>query len=74
MILSFCWYFISCFTGVYINTQKIIITNTLISFCLSLMYPFGYDLIAGVFRISALREQKKDKQCLYITSKVISII
>ena len=53
--LIFFWYFISCFCGVYINTQIILIQDTIFSFLLSMIYPFGINLIPGIFRISALR-------------------
>jgi hypothetical protein len=74
MLLLFFWYFIACFCGVYVNSQIILIKDTLISFCLSMIYPFGLNLIPGFFRISALREAKKDKKCIYKTSLIIASI
>ena len=41
LLLVFFWYFISCFCAVFINTQVILYSDTLISFGLSLLYPFG---------------------------------
>ena len=35
------WYFVSCFCAVYKNTQIILIKDTLISFGISMLYPFG---------------------------------
>ena len=72
--LIFFWYFISCFCGVYINTQIILIQDTIFSFLLSMIYPFGINLIPGIFRISALRAKKKDKKCLYKFSGFVSLI
>ena len=74
IILSFCWYFISCFCLVYVNTQVILISDTFISFGLSMLYPFGLNLLPGFFRIPALRANKKDKKCLYKLSNYIALI
>ena len=74
ILLFFFWYFISCFCGVYKNTQIILITDTMISFALSLVYPFGLYLLPGIFRIPALRAKKKDKKCLYKFSNIVALI
>ena len=73
-LMLFFWYFISCFCAVYNNTQIILIKDSLISFGLSMLYPFGLNLIPGIFRIPALRAEKKDKKCLYIASQYIALI
>ena len=74
-LLSFIfWYFISGFCAVYTNTQIILIENTFISFGVSMIYPFGLNLLGGIFRIPALRAPKKNKQCLYKFSLLVSII
>ena len=39
------WYFLSCFCAVYRNTQINLINDTLISFGLSLLYPFPLYII-----------------------------
>jgi len=70
----FFWYFIACFCAVYKNTQNILIKNTLISFGLSMIYPFGLNLLPGIFRIPALRAPKKDKKCLYKISNLVAMI
>jgi hypothetical protein len=74
LLLLFFWYFISCFCGVYVNTQIIFIKNTLTSFALSMVYPFGINLLPGLFRIPALRDKKKDKKCLYKISRYVAMI
>ena len=74
LLMLFFWYFISCFCAVYKNTQIILFKDTLISFGLSNLYPFGINLIPGIFRITALRDEKKDKKCLYIFSQYVAII
>jgi hypothetical protein len=74
LLMLFFWYYISCFCAVYKNTQIILIKDTLYSFGLSMIYPFGLNLIPGIFRIYALRSQKKDKECLYKVSTIIALI
>ena len=74
LLLLFFWYFISCFCAVFINTQTILLKDSIISFGLSLLYPFGYYLIPGIFRIHALKAKIKDKICLYETGKILSLI
>ena len=74
IFMVFFWYFISCFCAVYKNTQIILIKDTLISFALSMSYPFGLNLLPGMFRIPALRASKKDKKCLYKASGLIALI
>ena len=74
IILLFCWYYISCFCGVYVNTQVHLIKDTIISFCCGLIYPFIICLIPGIFRICSLRARNKDKICLYKFSIFIQLI
>ena len=74
IFMLFFTYFISCFCVVYVNTQIVLIKNTLLSFTLSMIYPFGINLFPGFFRIPALRAKNQDKKCLYIISKIIAII
>ena len=74
LLLFFFWYFISCFCAVYTNTQTILLKDTLISFTLSMLYPFGKNIIPGLFRIPALRAKNKDKQILYKISHILSLL
>ena len=74
LLLFFFWYFVSCFCGVYVNTQIILLNDTLISFGLSMVYPFGLNLLPGLLRIPALKDKKKDKECMYTISRYISLI
>ena len=73
-LLLFFWYFISCFCAVYINTQLILIDDTLMSFLLSTLYPFLISLFPGIFRLPALRAKNKDKESLYKFSEIISLL
>ena len=73
ILLSICfWYYISCFCAVFSNTQIILIKDTIISFVLSMLYPFGLNLIPGLLRIPALKS--KDRKCLYFISLLIAFI
>ena len=66
------WYYISCFCAVYKNTQYYLIKDTTISFCLSLLYPFGLNLLPGILRIPSLNGT--NKECMYKISKIIQLI
>ena len=73
--LSFIFaYYVSCFCGIYIHTQIHLIKDTVLSFGLSLIYPFGIYLIPGIFRIPALYSKKKNGSYLYKFSQLIQII
>ena len=61
------------FGVIYKNTQFHLLKDTLISFGLSLLYPFAIYLIPGFFRIQALSDPKKKKECLYKFSKILQI-
>ena len=75
LLFLFYWYFISCFCGVFINTQIILFKDTIISFCLSMIYPFGLYLLPGIFRIPALKgENNNNGKYLYQISKIIAFI
>ena len=68
------WYYLSCFGAVYKNTQIHLLKDTLLSFGLSLIYPFGLNILPGLFRIPSLRKETKVHNGLYILSKIIQII
>jgi len=74
LFLVFFWFYISSFCAVYQNTQIYLIKDTIISFSLSLLYPFGICLIPGILRIKSLNANKKDKECVYILSKILQLI
>ena len=73
LLITF-WTFITCFCGVYKNTQVHLINDSIIGFVMSLIYPLVIYLIPGIFRINALRSVKKDKNYLYKISKLIQMI
>ena len=68
------WYYISCFCAVYINTQIILIKDSLISFGISMLYPFGINIFPGIFRIYALRAKTRNRICSYKFSQLLSLI
>ena len=65
LLLLFFTYYITCFCGIYVNTQFHLLKDSTISFGLSLLYPFLIYLIPGIFRIPSLNAKNKNKQCLY---------
>ena len=74
IFLGFFWYYISMFGAIYRNTQVHLLKDTIISFILSLLYPFGIYLIPGLFRIPALSNRKNKRECLYNFSKVLQLL
>ena len=72
--LFFFWVYISCFCAVYKNTQIHLINDTLLSFSLSLTYPFGIYLIPGFIRMPALKVKNKNRECLYKISLLVQLI
>ena len=74
LFLILFWYYLACFCAIYKNIQIHLIKDTLISFTLSLLYPFGINLLPGIFRIPSLNGNKKNGECLYKTSSIIQII
>ena len=74
LFLLFFWYYLSMFCAIYRNTQNHLIKDTLISFGLTLIYPFGLYLIPGIFRIPALSNPKNKKNYLYNLSRLFQMI
>ena len=62
------------FSAVYKKTQYHLIKDTLISFGLSFIYPFGIYLLPGILRIPALSRKKNKKIYLYKCSKTLQIL
>ena len=67
-------YYIGCFCALYTNTQLHLIKDSLTSFGLSMLYPLFLCLIPGIFRIPSLKAKKKNKECMYKTSKFLELI
>ena len=73
LLFSF-WYYISVFDAVYINTQFLLLEDTLIGFAFSMVTPFILYLIPGIFRIPALSTTHGNRRCLYAFSKFLAIL
>ena len=71
VLLLFFWYYLSCFSAIYRNTQLHLLKDTAISFGLSLIYPFGIYLLPGIFRIPALNNKN---ETLFQISKILLFI
>ena len=74
LLLFFSWFYLSCFCIIYKNTQIFLIKDTLFSYFLSLLYPFVFCLIPGIFRIPALKAKQRNKETMYKFSKIIQIM
>jgi len=71
VFLIFFWFYLSSFCSVYKNSQIHLIINTIISFCLSFLYPFIINLIPGLFRIISLKNRNK---FLFNVSKILQLL
>ena len=71
LLLILFWFYLSCFCAVYNNSQKFIITDTFISFGLSLLYPFMFNILASFLRLLSLSNQKNKRNIIYKISQLI---
>ena len=71
LLLSLFCYYVSCFCGIYRNTQTHLLKDSLFSFITSLLTPFGIYLVPAMFRILALKYHKK---YLYQFSKLLQML
>ena len=74
LLLGFFWYYISMFCVIYKNTQIHLLKDTVTSFGLSLIIPFGICLLPGLFRLPALSNKKNKRECLYNFSKFLQML
>ena len=74
IFLVFFWMLLSAFGAVYQNTQLFIFENALISFAISLIYPFFINILPCIFRIASLNSEKKDNECIFNLSKFLQIL
>ena len=73
IMLFFC-YFITCFCGIFTNTQVHWIIDSCITFGFCMVYPFILNLLPGAFRIPALRAKNKNESFIYEISLYIAYI
>ena len=72
LLFLFYWYVIAAFCAVYVNTQRIFITNSVLSFCLGLLCPFAiYTIPTGLRFLSLSAKKRKNLKILYILSNII---
>ena len=69
-LISF-WYYLAMFCAIYKNTQIYLIKDTLLSFILSFIEPFGIFLIPGLFRIPSLANKNNKRNVLYRFSQIL---
>ena len=74
VFLVFFWMLLSSFGAVYPNTQMFIFKNALISFAISLVYPFFTNIFPSILRMCSLNSNKKDNECIYKLSKFLQIL
>ena len=70
LLLFFCYY-ISMFCVIYKNTQFHLLKDTLMSFGLSIIFPFGTFIIFGSLRVYSLSGGKKTRKCIYNLSNFL---
>ena len=74
LLFLFYWYLISAFCAVYENTQLIFLMDSITSFIMGLIYPFGIYLVPTGLRILSLKlGKKKNLKILYSLSDKIPI-
>ena len=65
------WFVLSSFGSVYQNSQVIVFENTLISFGISLIYPFFINIFPCILRIWSISSRIK---CLHNFNKIFQMI
>ena len=70
LILLF-WYYLGCFCAVYKNTQFHFIKDTLISFGMGFITPFGTNIIIALLRIYSLKKYNKSNKIIFKLSKLL---
>ena len=74
IFFGFYWYLISTFCAVYVNTQMAFIKNSIFSFLINLLIPFGLYLVPSTLRIVSLKDtEKKRFKFVYNLSYIIPI-
>ena len=71
ILLFLFWYYVTCFCGIYRNTQIHLLNDSLSSFIISLITPFLLYLFPGLLRVCALRKKSK---VLYKFSLILQTI
>ena len=74
IFLFFFWILLSSFGAVYQNSQLILFEMVLISFSISFIYPFFYNIIPCIFRFCSLNSEQKNMDCIYNFSKFLQVL
>ena len=74
VFILFFWYYLSMFCAIYTNTQIHLLKDTLLSFVLSFIEPFGIYLIPGLFRIPSLAKKYNNRNTMYKFSLILQNI
>ena len=72
IFLVFFWMLLSSFGAVYPNTQIFIFKNALISFAMSLFYPFFINIFPCLFRMCSLNS--KESENMYKFSQFLQVL
>ena len=70
ILLILFWFYLTCLNDTYENTQIYLIENTFISFGISFIYPFIWNIIPSTLRMLALGTKEPDRSCVYTVSKI----
>jgi len=70
----FFWIALSSFSTMYTNTQVFVLENALLAFAISLIYPFIFNFIPSILRISSLQGKEKNHNIMYNISKFLQVI
>ena len=70
----FFWIALSSFSTMYTNTQVLVLENALLSFAISLIYPFIFNIIPSILRISSLKGTEKKHNIMFNISKFLQMI
>ena len=68
------WYYITSFCAIYSIIQTHMISDSLISFLLSISYSIILSLVSSLIRVAALKKETKIRHFFYTISWAISLI
>jgi len=70
--LAFKLYYITCFCGIYINTQSHLFKDSIFSLMMSFLISILFNLLPGALRFFALRTGNSNRECFYKLSLFLS--
>ena len=68
------WYYITSFCAIYSIIQTHMISDSLMSFLLSISYSILLSLISSIIRVAALKKESKLRHFFYTVSWILSLI